>query len=264
MFEFLRVDDADLMPLKKVLLGFWKFFHNDEFFFIGATIGKRTYREFCNYVTQYNLEGRELDSFIALNLKKDFRSLNLDESTGDKEISLALYHLKSMTDSIKFYPFINKIDPKLKKYFADIPEELPYFATVLWYLKLYKGLTATKTIQEDFVIDHFERFYRIKPNFFRESAYNIFNIKRNKIDGKIFIDLESLVEWEEIVYGELKPFGSFADLVVILKNNGTNIDDYLNNLPALPRTLLKNIRNSELRRELRREFSNLTKEVNNF
>ena len=31
-----KVDDADLMPLKKELFKFWERFHNDDFFFIGC------------------------------------------------------------------------------------------------------------------------------------------------------------------------------------------------------------------------------------
>ena len=260
MFENLKVDVTDLMPLKKVLFKFWKHFRDDDFFFIGATIGKHTYREFCDYVAQYNLKSWNLDAFVALNLKKDLCSINLDESTGAKEIALALYHLKSMTDSIKFYPFINRIEPNLKKYFADIPPKLPYLAAVLWYVKLYKGLTATKYLPEDFVIGYFKRFFNMSPDFFRENAYIFFDVERLEVDGEISVNLESLVEFEEVIYQETRPSSSFEDSIIALKVNGSNIDDFLSNLPGFTKKLFESVCEDKLNRKL----DNLTKELNKF
>lgn len=255
MIETLKVDDADLKPLKKELFKFWKHFHDDDFFFIGLTVGRHTYREFCDAVNEYNLKGYRLDSFVFLNLKKSFRNFNFDERVGDKEISYALHHLKTITESIKFYPVINKVDTKIQKYFAPIPKRLPFFAMMLWNLKFSKGINATKDISEDFFFKHFQRFMSLE--LIKESAYNIFNVKRRSVNGKIFIDLESLAEWEEIVIDESRPGGKFADLVTALKNDGSNIDDFLNNLDEGGKKLLECIRDDELQQEL----ANLAKEL---
>ena len=198
-----KVDDADLMPLKKALFKFWKYFHDDDFFFIGCIIGRHPFSKLLQLSSQYNIKNERATYFIESLLKKHLRDINLGNRAGDAEIEDVLFNLKNLIRDVKYYPAIYKLPPNLKKYFADVVlDKLPYLARAYVCDKLKFGLDAQRAIKEKIVIEYVERVFHMSQELFKKSALEIFRARTYDVNGKRYINLEDIAQWEQIVIDE--------------------------------------------------------------
>lgn len=201
-----KVDDADLMPLKKELFKFWERFHDDDFFFIGCIIGRHPFSKLLQLSSQYNIKNERATYFIESLFKKHLRDINLGNRAGDAEIEDVLFRLKNFIREVKYYPAIYKLPPNLKKYFADVVlDKLPFLAHTYVCYKLEYGLDAQCAIEEKLVIEYVERVFHMSQELFKKSALEIFHARTCDVNGIHCLDLEDIAQWEQIVIDESNP-----------------------------------------------------------
>lgn len=198
-----KVDDADLMPLKKELFKFWERFHDDDFFFIGCIIGRHPFSKLLQLSSQYNIKNERATYFIESLFKKHLRDINLGNRASDAEIEKVLRRTKEITRDVKYYPAIYKLPQNLKKYFADVNfDKLPFLARTYVRNKLKFGLDAQRAIEEKIVIEYVERVFHMSQEAFKKSALDIFKTHIYYVNGKRHLNLEDIAQWEQIVIDE--------------------------------------------------------------
>lgn len=215
-------DAEEIKKLKKILFRMWKNYKESYFFYIGAVIGRVTYRRFYELVEQYKFNRDDADSFIALQLKHyDYKNLRDSDNTfNDADVDKALDSLKRHTVGVQFIPLILKFK-SLQKYFATLPESLPPLcaAYVSEMEKRNFNLNARVGVSENWVRDYFEKNLRTNAKDFDYQFFEILNGEVFSVNGKCYLDLCEVAQLEEIIYNEhATPSATWEQIFEYLKN----------------------------------------------
>lgn len=192
----------EIKDLKQTLYNLWKFYHKSIFFFIGATIGRVSFKKFYQLAKDYGIDEKDADSFLALQLKHyDYKNLrDSDSCFSDADVQKALGSLKSHTEDVKYLPFICRLK-SLKKFFHT-----PKYITPLGELFLYAAFKYHTTIgisvPESFAREHFKEKLNISDDHFDKQVFELFQVKTYDRDGERHLDLSDLAELEQIIYDE--------------------------------------------------------------
>lgn len=207
------------VPLKKTLFKLWKHFAENDFFFIGAVVGRVSYKKFYQLADEYNLGQNAADNFLALQLKRyDFIDLrNSDSHFSDKEVVFALRYLKRLTANLKFIPAVLKLK-SLRKFFADPPFLLYPLAAlfVAHALKIDTSKVATY-LTDSSARQYFDYYYDISGADFDFQVFDLMEIKAREIDGTQWLPLLDLAELESIICDEHSPKNSPEDFWLAFK-----------------------------------------------
>lgn len=202
----------DTAKLKKLLYKLWLDYGDSHFFFIGAVVGRITYRKFYLLADEYNLGKDAVDSFLALQLKRlDYKNLrDSDEHFTDVDVDKAINSLKRLTSTIKYIPIVFKLKsmPKyesLQKYFADTSKPLPPLSNLFISQKLTYGLKNCPAITETWTRNYFEENFKIVDGDFDKQVFELMEVRVTEKDGKRYLDLGDLAELEEVIYEEYMP-----------------------------------------------------------
>lgn len=188
--------------LKQTLYNLWKFYHLDVFFFVGAVVGRVSFKKFYELVDEYKLGKKNADAFFYLQLKRfDFEKLsNSDSCFSDDDVKKAIACLQRHTDDVKYLPFITRLK-SLKKFFHT-----PQYVTPLGEMFVNAALKYHATIgisvSESFARDYFTKNFKITDADFDFQVFELFQAKTYDLNGERRIDLCDLAELEQIIYEE--------------------------------------------------------------
>lgn len=195
--------------LKKTLFSLFLHYRDPQFFFIGAAIGRVTFRKFFQLVDEYHIDRNEALEFLALQLKIwNCRQLtDSDERLKHEDAFHALEFLKSYSEGPRLLAFIATLQKKnddLKKWFAPLPDEVPrltfYFAAEL----LQHGLKNFVFVPKTWARNYFSEHHGMTDDGFNNLVCTYAQLYTDSSNDTYLFDLCELAEFEQILLDETK------------------------------------------------------------
>lgn len=206
--------DDIFIRLKKTLFNLYLHYKDSDFFFVGAVVGRVTFRRFFQLVDDYGLNRNDANAFLALQLKHDdYKKLPYsDDAFSHIDAAHAIDFLKRHTTGPQFLAFIvtlHKKNDELKKFFAPLPDKVPiltfYFASRL----LKCGLKKSFFIRDYLAKDYFRNFYHMSDDYFDNVVCSYAQPYNIKSRVGLWFNLCELAEFEQLFIEE--KFSSTTD-----------------------------------------------------